>query len=229
MVAVVAMRHSGHMTSVAIFGGHGKVALVLAKMLAAAGHDVRSIFRNEDHADEVSATGATPVVLDLERADVSAMTEALDGVEAIVWTAGAGGGSEERTYAVDRDGAIRSIDAAVSAGVTRYVLVSYFGAGPDHGVPQGNSFFAYAEAKAAADEYLKGTGLDWTVLGPSGLTDDDPMSRIEINDGSLTGGSVTRADVAAVAAGVLGLTAASGRTIEFNNGPTPIGEALDAL
>ncbi len=223
------MRHSGDMTSVVIFGGHGKIALMLAKMLAAAGHDVRSVFRNEDHADEVSATGATPVVMDLEQADVAAMARVLDGVQAVVWTAGAGGGTEERTYAVDRDAAIRSIDAAVSAGVTRYVMVSYFGAGPDHGVPQDNSFFAYAEAKAAADEHLKSSSLEWTVLGPSALTDDDPVSRIEINGGSLKGGSVTRADVAAVAAGVLSVTAATGRTVEFNNGPTPIGEALDAL
>lgn len=223
------MRHSGRMTSIAIFGGHGKVALTLSRLLVAAGHDVRSIFRNEDHVQDVLATGATPVVADLETSDVPAMAELLHGVEAVVWTAGAGGGSEARTYAVDRDAAIRSMNATVSAGATRYVMVSYFGAGPDHGVPHDNSFFAYAEAKAAADEYLRGTGLDWTILGPSSLTDDEPTSRIEINDGSVKGGSVDRADVAAVIAGVLELPASYGRIIEFNNGPTPIGEALEGL
>lgn len=223
------MRHSEGMTSIAIFGGHGKVALVLAKLLVGAGHDVRSIFRNEDHVSDVTATGASPIVLDLEHADVPAMIDALQGVDAVVWTAGAGGGSAERTYAVDRDAAIRSMDAAMAAGAIRYVMVSYFGAGPEHGVAQDTSFFAYAEAKAAADEYLRGTGLQWTILGPSALTDDDPTSRIEINAGSLKGGSVSRADVAAVVAGVLELSAAQGRVIEFNNGPTPIGAALDAL
>ena len=218
------------MTSIAIFGGHGKVALTLSRLLVGAGHDVRAIFRNEDHVPDVVATGATPVVADLETTDVPAMTDLLHGVDAVVWTAGAGGGSEARTYAVDRDAAIRSMNATVSAGATRYVMVSYFGAGPEHGVPQDNSFFAYAEAKAAADEYLRGTGLDWTILGPSSLTDDEPTSRIEINDGgSVQSGSVDRADVAAVIAGVVELSASYGRIIEFNNGPTPIGEALDAL
>ena len=212
-----------------ILGGHGQVALLLAKLLVGAGHDVRSTIRNEDHTQEVAATGATPVELDLEQADAAGMTKALGGVQAVVWAAGAGGGSAERTYAVDRDAAIRSMDAAVAAGVSRYVMVSYFGAGPDHGVPQDNSFFAYAQSKADADEHLRGTTLDWTILGPSGLTGDDPVSRIEISDGSLKGGSVTRADVAAVAAGVLELPAATGRTIDFNNGSTPIGDALDAL
>lgn len=218
------------MTSIAIFGGHGKVALTLSRLLVGAGHDVRSIFRNEEHVPDVVATGASPVVADLETADVPAMAEILHGVDAVVWTAGAGGGSEARTYAVDRDAAIRSMNATVSAGATRYVMVSYFGAGPDHGVPHDNSFFAYAEAKAAADEYLRGTGLDWTILGPSSLTDDQPSSRIEINeDGSVKGGSVDRADVAAVIAGVVELPASYGRIIEFNNGPTPIGKALEAL
>ena len=60
------------------------------------------------------------------------------------------------------------MDAAARAGITRYVMVSYFGAAPDHGVPADNPFFAYAEAKAAADEHLRGTDLDWTVLGPRG-------------------------------------------------------------
>ncbi|BAS10342.1 conserved hypothetical protein [Arthrobacter sp. Hiyo4] len=58
------------------------------------------------------------------------------------------------------------MDAAAEAGVGRYVMVSYLGAGPDHGVAAENSFFAYADAKAAADEYLRGTALAWTILGP---------------------------------------------------------------
>ncbi len=230
------MGHSGSMTTIAIFGGHGKVALALSRMLVAAGHDVRSIFRNEEHVPDVLATGAKPAVGDLEKLDVPAMTEMLNGVDIVVWAAGAGGGSDARTYAVDRDAAIRSMNATVAADITRYVMVSYFGAGPDHGVPHDNSFFAYADAKAAADEYLRGTGLDWTILGPSTLTDDDATSRIELTvvgpestDSTIEGSSVSRADVAAVIAAVVDLKASCGKVIDFNNGPTPIGEALDAL
>src|SRR5881392_407658 len=86
-------------------------------------------------------------------ADGQEVAEALSGHDAVVWSAGAGGGNPGRTYAVDRDAAIRSMDAAAQFGVGRYVMVSYLGAGPDHGIPAESSFFAYAEAKAAADEY----------------------------------------------------------------------------
>ena len=140
-----------------------------------------------------------------------------------MFSAGAGGGNPARTYAVDRDAAIRVIDAAARAGVQRFVMVSYFGAGPDHGVPQDDPFFAYAEAKAAADTHLRNSDLKWTVLGPGRLTLDEPTGRIGIGEAK---GQVSRADVALVAAAALADDSTIGRTIEFNNGDTPIAEAL---
>ena len=97
---------------------------------------------------------------------------------------GAGGGNPARTYAVDRDAAIRVIDAAAQAGVRRFVMVSYFGAGPDHGVPPDDPFFPYAEAKAAADAHLRASDLDWTVLGPGRLTLEPPTGRIAVAQGA---------------------------------------------
>src|SRR5699024_3490963 len=138
-----------------VIGGHGKVALHLAPLLVEHGHSVSSLIRNPDHRDDVAAAGAEPVLADVEQLDLDALTEVLRGHDAVVWSAGAGGGNPQRTFAVDRDAAVRSMDAAAGAGVRRYVMVSYFGAGPDHGVSEDNSFFAYAEAKAAADEHLR--------------------------------------------------------------------------
>ncbi|MFZ3416552.1 SDR family oxidoreductase [Arthrobacter sp. 3Tela_A] len=214
------------MARVAIIGGHGKVALQLAKDLAANGHQVSSLFRNPDHVSEVAATGADPVVADVEKLGAQEIAELLGGHDAVVWSAGAGGGSPERTYAVDRDAAIRSMEAAEQAGVKRYVMVSYMGAGKDHGVDPENGFYAYAEAKAAADEHLRRSGLDWTILGPSALTDDPGTGRI--STGPAQDGSVSRADVAAVAAEVLEQPGTVGQFIEFINGQTPIRDAVSS-
>jgi uncharacterized protein YbjT (DUF2867 family) len=218
------------MTRIAIIGGHGKVARELSRILAADGQDVTSFVRNPDHAPAVAATGATPVVLDVENSTTAEITEALRDHDAVVWSAGAGGGNPERTYAVDRDAAIRSMDAAAQSGVGRYVMVSYLGAGPDHGIPADNAFFHYAEAKAAADSYLRGTSLDWTILGPGALTDGPGTGLIDVNpDGSWQGTHTARANVALVAAAVLGLPAAISRTIEFRDGSLPIAAALKAV
>ena len=118
------------------------------------------------------------------------------------------------------------MDAAEAAGAGRYVMVSYFGAGKDHGVPEDDGFFAYAEAKADADEHLRASRLDWTILGPSALTDDPGTGRISVGGGQ--DGSVSRADVAAVAAEVLEQPGTVGQFIEFINGQTPIRDAVSS-
>lgn len=212
------------MSRILIIGGHGKIALLLAPLLVARGDDVTSVIRNPAHAADVEATGATALAADVEKLTVDELAATLSGQDAVVWSAGAGGGNAARTYAVDRDAAIRSMDAAAAAGVDRYVMVSYFGAGRDHGVPADNPFFAYAEAKAAADEHLRASRLAWTILAPSTLTTDAPTGRIDVDADE--SGSVSRADVAAVVAAVLAEDRTSGRTIRFNTGDQPIVEAI---
>ncbi len=207
-----------------LIGGHGKVALLLAPMLAERGDEIDAVIRNPDHADDVRAAGANPVIADVETMDLDALTALICGHDAVVWSAGAGGGNPARTYAVDRDAAIRSMDAALAAGVRRYVMVSYFGSRPDHGVSPDHGFVHYADAKAAADEHLRATDLDWTVLGPSALTLDPPTGMIDV--AAATAGSVSRADVAAVIADVLRRPETIGRTVAFNSGTTSIADAL---
>ena len=217
------------MSRIAIIGGHGKVALHLSRILSGEGHDVTSFIRKPEHVADVTATGASAEVLDVENSTTAELAKALGGHDAVVWSAGAGGGNPSRTYAVDRDAAIRSMDAAAEAGVKRYVMVSYFGAGKDHGVPEDNSFFAYAEAKSAADEYLRNTGLDWTVLGPGALTEDAPTGLIEVNPANPGDGTQTsRGNVALVAAAVLELPETIGRTIPFRDGTVDVVDALTA-
>ena len=165
-------------------------------------------------------------MLDFEHASTEQIAEALRGSDLVVWSAGAGGGSPERTYAVDRDAAIRSMAAASDAGVERYVMVSYFGAGPDHGVSPDNGFYAYAEAKAAADEHLQGADLAWTILRPSGLTLEDATGHIESGDG-VSAGSVSRDNVAHVIRSVVGHPETTARRIiAFNDGLTPIEDVI---
>ena len=216
------------MAAVTIIGGHGKIALRLARQLTESGHAVTSWIRDATQGTDIEDVGATPAVLDVEGMSIEQMAGAFAGADVVVWSAGAGGGSPERTIAVDRDAAIRSMDAALAAGVSRYVMVSYLGAGPDHGVPEDNSFFTYAQAKSDADAHLRGTSLDWTILGPSALTDDVGTGRIDVGD-DLVGTHVSRDDVASVAAYVIKHADFARTTISFNNGETPINLALDAI
>lgn len=220
------------MANYMIIGGHGKVALLAAPLLVAEGHCVTSVIRNPEHIADVEATGASALVLDIESATVDELTSVFTGQNAIVWSAGAGGGNPSRTYAVDRDAAIRSMDAAQQAGVQRYVMVSYYGASTDHGVPKDNSFFHYAEAKGAADAYLRGTDLNWTILGPTTLTLDEPTGKISL--GGTFGrdaerGTVSRGNVAHTIVAALKNDRTIGKSLPYSDGDDDIDEVFARL
>ncbi|MBL0747663.1 SDR family oxidoreductase [Nocardioides baculatus] len=214
---------------ITIFGGHGKIALLLAPLLVDAGHEVTSVVRNPDHVDDVEATGAAALVSSVEDADLESLTSQLEGTDAVVWSAGAGGGSPERTYAVDRDAAIRSMDAAVAAGVERYVMVSFSGATRDALVPEDNPFRHYQDAKIAADEHLRSTGLGWTILGPGTLTLEPSTGSVNPDATFNDGDETSRELVAQVAAAVLEDERASRTTLVFGDGDVPVDAWLAAL
>ncbi|KQP71101.1 NAD-dependent dehydratase [Microbacterium sp. Leaf288] len=212
------------MARILIFGGHGKVALLLEPLLAAHGHTVTAVIRNAEHEAEVAATGAQPLVADIETLDLGQLENVIAGNDVVVWSAGAGGGYPSRTYAVDRDAAVRSMEAALAAGVLRYVMVSWIGSRADHGIEPDASFFPYADAKWAADAHLAGSALDWTILAPGTLTLDPPTGRIALDPED--GGAVARADVAAVIAATIADDTTIGRTIRFGGGDEVIGHAI---
>jgi len=221
---------------VVLIGGHGKVALLAAPKLVARGFAVDSLIRNPDHSAEISATGATPVVLDIENAGVEQLAEAFSGAHSIVFSAGAGGGSKERTRAVDFDAAVRSMEAAKQAGVSRFVMVSYSRALVDvDNLDPENSFYTYAKAKHDADAVLRETDLDYTILGPGALTLDPASKKITIADetGNIDGkapeaenGKVSRENVAEVITHVVDTEAAQRSTVNFYDGSTAIAEAI---
>lgn len=225
------MRVSGRTVGsmrIVIAGGHGQIALRLERLLAARGDEVAGIIRKAEQGDALRAAGAEPVVLDLESASVEAVAERLRGADAAVFAAGAGPGSGVgRKNTVDKGAAILFADAAVRAGVRRFVVVSSMGADPDH---QGDEVFdVYLRAKGEADAHVQGLdSLDWTILRPGALTDDPGtgLVRLEARTGR---GSVPRDDVATVLAELLDTPATSGLTLELISGSTPVPVAVRAV
>jgi uncharacterized protein YbjT (DUF2867 family) len=212
---------------VAIAGGHGQIALRLAKIMSERGDEVVALIRNPDHAGEVRNAGAEPAVVDLEHASEDEVANAINGSDAVVFAAGAGPGSgSERKETMDYGGAVKLIAAAKQAGVGRYVIVSSMGANP---TATGNDTFSvYLRAKGRADEAVRASGLDATVVRPGGLTNDAGTGRVRLGE-NLPRGQVTRDDVAAVLVAVLDSPSTIGRTADLIGGDTAIAEAVAAL
>jgi uncharacterized protein YbjT (DUF2867 family) len=211
---------------VVVAGGHGKIALRLERLLAARGDSVRGLVRNPDHFDDVSAAGAQPVLADLE-SDID-VGPVISGADAIVFAAGAGPGSgEARKRTMDLGGAVKLIEAAKAAGIRRYVIVSSMGA--DHPERASGTFGAYLAAKSKADNALRASGLDYTVVRPGGLTDDPGTGTVDVSERLGRRGQIPRDDVAAALVAVLDAPNTIGKTFEILSGETPVEEAINAL
>jgi uncharacterized protein YbjT (DUF2867 family) len=212
--------------TITIAGGHGQIALRLARLLVARGDHVRGLIRNPDHAEELRAIGVEPIVFDLENDAVGGLANEIAGSDAVVFAAGAGPGSgEARKETMDRDGAIKLIEAAQARNVARYVMVSSIGADSS---AQGGGFAAYLRAKGEADDALEASGLDWTIVRPGALTNDPGTGRVAIGE-QLPRGEIPRDDVAAVLAATLEHPETIRRRFVVVGGETPIDEALAAL
>jgi nucleoside-diphosphate-sugar epimerase len=211
---------------VAIAGGHGKIGLLLGKLLVEQGHTVLGLIRNPDQEDDLHAVGVEPVVCDLEGGDD--VGAAVAGVDAVVFAAGAGPGSgAERKRSMDLGGAVKLIDAAKAEGIRRYVIVSAMGAA-DPPAEGGDVFGEYLRAKAEADRAVEASGLDYTIVRPGGLTDEAATGLVSVGS-RLARGEVPRADVAAVLAAVLTAGNAVGKAFELVSGETPVDRAVAGL
>ena len=212
---------------VAIAGGHGKIAMRLARLLVEDDHEVRALIRNPDHSADVRETGAEPVVFDLEEADEAETAGAVVGMDAIVFAAGAGPGSgPERKWTVDYGAAAKLIIAASAAEISRYVMVSAQNADP---TAEGDDAFAvYLQAKGKADEDLQNSGLDYSIVRPTGLTDEPGAGTVEIAE-KVGRGEISRDDVAAVLHRVLHEPATICKTFEVGPGDVPVDRALAAI
>jgi uncharacterized protein YbjT (DUF2867 family) len=215
---------------VVIAGGHGKIALLLERLLAERGDQAVGLIRNPAQVADVHEASGEAVICDLEAASADDVAVLLSGADAVVFAAGAGAGSGAlRKDSVDRAASVLMADAAERAGVRRFVQVSSMGAGAPPRPGTGEVWDAYITAKTAAEDDLRARDLDWTILRPGGLTDAPATGRIRLAPPPVPAGTVPRADVAAVIAALLDDPGTRHQTLELVSGDSPVAAAVRSL
>ena len=211
---------------IVIAGAHGQIGLRLVRLLADRGDEAVGLIRNPDHAGDVGAAGATPVICDLETASADEVAQAVGAVDVAVFAAGAGpGSSAERKLTMDRDGAIKLLKATES-NAARYLVVSSVGA---ESPPRGDGVFeVYLRAKAEADAAVTASERPWVIIRPGPLTDDPGTGQVRIGADPFRD-AVTRDDVAAVLAAVIADPGVDRMILYLGGGHAPIAQALAAL
>jgi nucleoside-diphosphate-sugar epimerase len=229
-----------------LIGGHGKVSLLITKIASKSPHNwkIDSVHRNPEHDEDIRSAGGHPIHLDVEKATVEELGNCIKGADGVIWSAGAGGkGGKERTWAVDHEACVRSYDAAIAAGVRRFVLVSAIDVrNRDKPPPEWytkedlavsdrmwNAIPEYMKAKLAAEEdlYKRAGKLDWTVVRPSGLLDEPGTGKVALGKAPL--GKIPREDVARVVVGVMEERGTIGKALDLSGGDTPIEEAIKSV
>lgn len=142
-----------------IAGATGTLGGRIGRRLLARGERVRMLVRPGADYHELAAAGAEPVFGDVK--DPASLALALRGVQRVITTVNsAARGGSDTVETVDAQGNRNLIDAAVAAGVEHYVFVSALGASVDSPVP-------FMRAKGDTEQYLKQSGLSYTILEPN--------------------------------------------------------------
>ena len=85
---------------VVIAGGHGKIALLLERLLAGRGDQAVGLIRNPAQAADVQKAGAEAVICDLETASADDVVVLLSGADAVIFAAGEEALEQERDLPV---------------------------------------------------------------------------------------------------------------------------------
>ena len=215
------------MAHVFIVGATGGVGTRLIPMLTEAGHDITGLHRKPEQADDLRGKGVTPVLGDIIEMSPDDLAAAMTGADTIIFSAGAAGSGKERATAIDGDGPIKLIEAAQQVGIQRLLVVSVF---PEAGrtADLGEGFEHYMAQKKRAEVAVAQSGLDWVLLRPGTLTDEDHSGEVSLNRVSAYG-DVSRQNVAAVLAHLVDRPDVAKETLELTDGATKIEVALAAL
>ncbi|ELY60661.1 SDR family oxidoreductase [Natronolimnohabitans innermongolicus] len=208
--------------TVLLAGSHGGVGQHVTTRLGESDHDDRCMIRDDAQAEIIDELGGEPIVADLTEPD--SLEAAVDGCDAIIFAAGSGGND---VYGVDRDGAITLIEAAEGADVERFVMLSSMGADDPQSGP--DPLEDYLIAKAEADERLRQSDLNHTIVRPGELTDEDGTGQIRVGEFDLGEGDIPREDVAEVLVESLERDGLVDETFELLGGEEPIADALESV
>ncbi|WP_173917681.1 SDR family oxidoreductase [Halobacillus sp. Marseille-Q1614] len=190
--------------------------------------EAKAMIRKEEQASYFENLGAETTIVDLED-DIESITKAAEGVDAVVFTAGSGPNTgPDKTILIDLDGAVKTIKAAEAAGVKRFVMISSFDTTREAIQAANSSFAPYVVAKHYADEWLRGTALEYTIIHPGRLSNDEGTGKVEAAE-TVERGKVPREDVASVIVATLENDSTIGKEYQVVGGTKSIKEAIDSL
>lgn len=208
-----------------VIGANGAVGRKVIAQLKETGHHSIALVRKEEQVSDLREIGAERVMVgDLEE-DFS---DAFKDAEGVIFAAGSGGSTgADKTMMVDLWGAKKAVDYANKYHIKRFLQLS--ATDSLHPEEESEVMKPYAVAKHFSDLYIEDSGLNYTIVHPGPLQDDEGTGKIEVStelEDDPSSYKIPREDVATVLVNALDTEEVEHKHIFIQSGETPVLEAL---
>lgn len=208
------------MEKILVAGANGTTGKKIISILKESNkYEPIAMVRKEEQVTYFKDEGVQTILADLEN-DVSQTT---NGIDRVIFAAGSGG---KKVQEVDQEGAKKLMDASRNKAVKKFVMLSSMGADKPE---EAEELKDYLKAKHNADEYLKQSGVEYTIVRPGSLTNDEGNGKIDLDNKLNKRGEISRRDVAETLVGSLDESVAKNKTFEILKGDTYIKAALEKI
>ncbi|PWH84734.1 SDR family oxidoreductase [Brumimicrobium oceani] len=203
--------------SVLVAGANGTTGRIVVELLKNSDkYEPVALVRRPDQQKSFEQYNVSTILGDLE----SDLSNTIKNVDKAIFAAGSGG---KNVKAVDQEGAKHFTDVVKNAGAKKFVMLSSMGADNPSVMPELED---YLKAKHNADEHLRSSGLNYSIVRPGALTDKNGTDKIELQEKLGKHGEISRSDVAKTLVDSLEDDVRHNQTFEIISGETPIIEAL---
>jgi uncharacterized protein YbjT (DUF2867 family) len=196
-----------------VFGGTRATGLEIVRLLRERGEDVTVAVRESSDTSALTALGVKTVTANvLNAAEVNAALASAP-FKAVISTIGTSRGDQANRP--DYVGNRNIIDAAKAAGARRFVFITVIGAGESAEtapLPARRALAEVIQLKTQAEDHLKASGLDWTIIRPGGLSDRGSTGQAFLAEDPKAFSYISRIDLARISVDALGDPATVGRT-----------------
>jgi len=212
--------------NVLVIGANGNIGRRVITQLNDTEHSSVALVRKEEQVSDLEELGGDKVILGNLEEDFS---HAYEDIDVVIFTAGSGGSTDyDKTLNIDLYGAVKAVNYAEDAGVKQYLQVS----ATDSPDPEaaGGGIKPYAVSKHMSDFYIRQSSLNYTIVQPGPLSDDEGTGKISLSD-EITKHphdyKIMRDDVATILIESIGNDNVQNKTLVVENGDEDIKNALN--
>lgn len=212
--------------SILLIGANGGVGSKLVQQLKSDNVDFTAGVRKEEQIKELENQDVNATLVDVEKATVEDLTQLFKNYDKVIFSVGSGGNTgDDKTLIVDLDGAVKTIEASKEANIKHYVMVSTYDSRRE-AFDSAGDLKPYTIAKHYSDDYLRSSGLNYTIVHPGSLTNDEGTGKIEADLYFDKGASIPREDVATVLKEVVTSDKFANQEFQILSGDKEIKDAL---